>query len=297
MPRIRTIKPEFWDSPSTARASAVARLAFIGMWNWADDHGRGTANLKELEGFIFPNDDVSALSRGTSENFRDVVAEVSDCFGVVLYKVDGRPYYAIPSWERHQRNEKRAKSKFPGPEQADPHDFNDSGGSSGNARNFRDSAAETPRSSGTGTGEQGNRGTGEQGSSEPTVPGDASAAATEADETAQTIIADWLDTLSQRPPGRVIGHLSKEVKNLLDEGQDFEQVRAAVHEWNRRGLHPSTLPSVLHSLRNEQPRLSAADRRRAASIDRHNRLSNYTPPMEDPFGNVTTIEPQKEIAQ
>jgi hypothetical protein len=39
VPRIRSIKPEFWDSPSTASASVRVRLLFIAMWNWADDHG------------------------------------------------------------------------------------------------------------------------------------------------------------------------------------------------------------------------------------------------------------------
>ncbi len=159
MARIRTIKPEFWDSPSTARASAVARLAFIAMWNWADDFGRGTANPKELEGFIFPNDDVRTLSGGTSENFRDVLAEVSECFGVEFYTVDGRPFYAIPTWQKHQRNERSAKPKYPGPADADlPADQR----SNGTSANIRRAPAEAPTTSGPGTGEQGNRGTGEQ---------------------------------------------------------------------------------------------------------------------------------------
>ena len=162
MARIRTIKPEFWDSPDTARASAVARLAYIAMWNWADDQGRGTANLKELEGFIFPNDDVEELSGGKCRKFRDVVAEVSECFGVVFYTVRGRPFYAIPAWDKHQRNERKAGSKYPGPDEADSPVLQ---GSEAESRNFRDSAAEAPQSSGPGTGEQGNRGTGEQSSS------------------------------------------------------------------------------------------------------------------------------------
>ena len=162
MARIRTIKPEFWDSPSTAKASAVARLAYIAMWNWADDHGRGTANLKELEGFIFPNADLPTLSGGTSENFRQVMAEVSECFGVVFYEVGGRPYYAIPGWHQHQRNERSAKSKYPGPDEADtPSDLRKHP-SVGTSENFRSGVAETPHTSVTGTGEQGNRGTGEQ---------------------------------------------------------------------------------------------------------------------------------------
>ena len=56
MPRIRSIKPEFWDSPSTASASLRVRLLFIAMWNWADDHGRGTANASQVLSFAFPND-------------------------------------------------------------------------------------------------------------------------------------------------------------------------------------------------------------------------------------------------
>src|SRR5699024_1034917 len=117
MARIRTIKPEFWDSPSTAKASPWARLLFIAMWNWADDHGRGTANLKELEGFAFPNDDQFTDCSGNTVHFHRIVAEVSECFGVVFYEVEGRPFYTIPTWDEHQRNERRARaSKYPGPD-------------------------------------------------------------------------------------------------------------------------------------------------------------------------------------
>lgn len=159
MPRIRTIKPEFWSSPSVTQLSAVARLAYIGMWNWADDTGRGTLNLKELEGFIFPFDDVQTLSHGTSENFRDCVAEIIGSCGVVVYEVAGRDYYEIPAWSKHQRNERRAKSKFPGPEEGK---IITDQWSSGTSENFRDRAAEAPQTSVLGTGEQGNRGTGSQ---------------------------------------------------------------------------------------------------------------------------------------
>ena len=162
MPRIRTIKPEFWASPSVAAASPYARLTFIGMWNWADDFGRGTLNYKELEGFIFPHDDTFTDRSGNTVTFRDVVAEVSERFGVVLYEVSGRSFFAIPTWDKHQRNEKRAKeSKYPAPPQ-------NSAPSLGRAESVGKSApvsrksSDVPRSSGPGTGEQGNRGTGEQ---------------------------------------------------------------------------------------------------------------------------------------
>lgn len=168
MARIRTVKPEFWGSPDTAKAGAVARLLFISMWNWADDSGRGTANLKELEGFAFPNDDVRELSGGASDSFRHVLAEVRDCYGVVFYKVRGRPYYEIPSWPRHQRNERTAKGKYPLPSEGEPWDFMSTElGCDGTSETLRSTApevdphrAEVVGSSGPGTGEQGNRGTG-----------------------------------------------------------------------------------------------------------------------------------------
>lgn len=165
MPRIRTIKPEFWSSPDVAKASAVARLAYIGMWNWADDYGRGTLNLKELEGFIFPNDDIKELSVGTSENFRRVVKEVVDTFGIIIYEAHGRTYYAIPTWADHQRTERKAKSKYPAPE--DGENVSDQW-SDGSSYTFLRTASEVPTQGGgssrkpehrnRGTGEQGNRG-------------------------------------------------------------------------------------------------------------------------------------------
>ena len=132
------------------------------MWNWADDYGRGTANLKELEAFAFPNDTFPVTCSGNTVHFRDAVAEVSEHFDVTFYEVHGRPYYAIPTWEDHQRNERRAKeSKHPGPDHPDALTSGYATGTD-DARYFRATVAETPNISGTGTGEQGNRGTGEQ---------------------------------------------------------------------------------------------------------------------------------------
>ena len=163
MARIRTIKPEFWDSPSVAKASPWARLLFVAMWNWADDYGRGTANLKELEGFAFPHDDRFTDSSGNTVHFRSLVAEVQACFGVLFYEVDKRPYFAIPTWDAHQRNERRSKqSKHPDPPVIP--------GNPDDVAEIPHMSAETPNISGAGTGEQGNRGTEEQGNRNPPNP-------------------------------------------------------------------------------------------------------------------------------
>jgi hypothetical protein len=40
---------------------------------------------------------------------------------------------------------------------------------------------------------------------------------------------------------------------MLDEGIAPERIRAALAEWNRKGLHPSTLASVVHEITNRAP--------------------------------------------
>lgn len=167
MARIRTIKPEYWSSPSMRGANPWARLLYIAMWNWADDAGRGTANVRELAAFAFPDDEDDLVP--TAAELPSLLAEVQSRWSVVFYEANGRRYYAIPSWDEHQRNERKAKSKYPAPdegksydpgppEQREPESTLDSGGTSVVEHG---SSARPHGRSGTGTGEQGNRGTGE----------------------------------------------------------------------------------------------------------------------------------------
>lgn len=153
MARIRTVKPEFWDSPGTIRASLRGRLLYIAMWNWADDYGIGDGNLNRLISFAFPGDHLPA------SDFPTLASEMSDCFGVVFYEHAGRPYYWIPAWEKHQRTEKKAKQHVPFPDPTKP--------TPDQARETSETSvgdsAEGVGFTGSGTGEQGEVGTGEQG--------------------------------------------------------------------------------------------------------------------------------------
>lgn len=122
MARIRTIKPEFWSSPGLP-TDPWERLLFVAMWNWADDYGIGTANERELLAFAFPND-----PQIDAADLRRMLASVRRAFGVEFYMVAGRPYYAIPSWEDHQKIDRRSARRNPGPDKAetwlyqDPHE-------------------------------------------------------------------------------------------------------------------------------------------------------------------------------
>ena len=68
--------------------------------------------------------------------------------------------------------------------------------------------------------------------------------------TAQTIVAEWIDHCQIKPPRNIIGQVSKQVKNLLDEGYAPDLVLRAVAEWNSKAVHPSVLPSILHGIGN-----------------------------------------------
>ena len=57
MARKRMIDPEFWSDEEIATLSFPARLFYIGLWNFADDEGKGKGHSKLLKAQIFPYDE------------------------------------------------------------------------------------------------------------------------------------------------------------------------------------------------------------------------------------------------
>src|SRR4051812_48432928 len=106
--RIRTIKPEFWQSEKMAKASRQARMLFVGLWSMADDSGRTRAASRLLASTLFPYDtDAPDLIDGW-------LAELSAIGAVRLYVVDDCHYLDIPKWRSHQKIDKPSPSKLPG---------------------------------------------------------------------------------------------------------------------------------------------------------------------------------------
>ncbi len=108
--RIRTVKPEFWQSEKVASVSRDARLMFIGLWGLADDHGRLRANAALIRGQLFPYDD--------EHDVAGWLAELVEAGLVQVYQVDGCSYAAIPGFAEHQKIDKRWDSKLPAPPEA-----------------------------------------------------------------------------------------------------------------------------------------------------------------------------------
>ena len=248
--RIRSIKPEFWRSDDIARLSWDDRLLFIGLWSYVDDNGVGRDEERIIAADLF------ALDEPFSESSLRVHGGLMRLHAANLierYEVHGKPFLHITTWDRHQKINRPSPGRYPLP-------------TCGNAV-IHDVLTEdslSPHSTlSAGTGEQGNRGTGEQGnSSAPTVRARPAPRDPERDDSG-AIIGEWIDTLPSRPPGRVIGQVAREVKAMLDEGIDPTLIRTGVTEWQRKGLHPSTLASVVHEVSTPHQRHeTATDRAR-----------------------------------
>lgn len=108
MARIRSIKPEFWTSEQIMECSTNARLMFIGMWNFADDHGRMPNSPKTIKAQVFPSDEISA------EIVRRMIDELSSNGLLTIYEVENKEYLQITGWQ-HQRIDRPQPAKYPPP--------------------------------------------------------------------------------------------------------------------------------------------------------------------------------------
>lgn len=105
--RIRSIKPEFWESESLSRVSREARLLFIGLFSCCDDLGRARASSRLLASRLFPYDE-DAFKR-----LPVWISELEKQGCIRLYQVDGETYLDIPKWQNHQKIDKPSASKLP----------------------------------------------------------------------------------------------------------------------------------------------------------------------------------------
>lgn len=112
MPRIRTVKPEFWADEKLAGLSRDARLLFIGLFNFADDAGRMRGSPMLIRAQVFPYDtDID------SESLLRVLDEASL---IARYEVAGESYIWIRNFTKHQKIDRPSESIFPTPPQAKP---------------------------------------------------------------------------------------------------------------------------------------------------------------------------------
>jgi hypothetical protein len=113
VPRIRTLKPEYWGDAGVAKLSRDARLLLLGLVSLSDDEGRFLASPPSILGYVFPNDDIRPY------RLKAWLAEVEKAGLIHLYSVDGIPYGLILGWSEGataQRINRPHESTLPPPQ-------------------------------------------------------------------------------------------------------------------------------------------------------------------------------------
>ncbi|MFF2503525.1 hypothetical protein ACFVTY_09135 [Streptomyces sp. NPDC058067] len=307
-PRIRTFKPETFQSESLARVSVCAERTFFGLISRADDQGRVRDLPAALCGELW-----AVRGSRTPVEVEDDLIQLTDAELICRYEDgEGKRYLHIVTWHRHQKINRPSRSRLPEcPKHsvAEPKldevqahgstsepSVNDQGllaedawGTPGTApRNHKapghtrfsehsvsPQVAVTDPAADPHALDLGSR-TLDQGSSSPS--GSASAPAM-GQASVQQLIAEYTASCAHRPPSGVLGHLGRETAKLLAEGIAPAYIRTALALHRAKGLHPSTLPSLVHEAMNApQARVGFARPESRPNVPSHRPWANPTDP-------------------
>jgi len=120
--RIRTIKPEFWQSEDLANVSDKAKLLAIGLLNIADDEGYLKSHQAIIKSQLFPFTEESL-------NIHGMLIELSNANYLTMLKgSDGKDYVCITNFNKHQKINRPSPSKIKASLEFTEHSLNDHGG-------------------------------------------------------------------------------------------------------------------------------------------------------------------------
>ncbi|MFF0448074.1 hypothetical protein ACFYT4_16975 [Streptomyces sp. NPDC004609] len=109
MARIRTVKPELFESEDIASVSVTAVLTFIGLLTLSDDSGRCRDHPAIIAGRLWalrPEHTPGHVARDLEElAAAGLICRYTGC--------DGRGYLHIVKWERHQKINRATDSRLP----------------------------------------------------------------------------------------------------------------------------------------------------------------------------------------
>lgn len=111
----RIIKESICSSDSIGMLSFFEEVCFYHLIVICDDFGRADGRLDVLRNRMFQVDTRSV----TAKQIDAALDKMVTAGMVARYTVNGKPYLQLLSWDRHQ-NVRNKKSKYPGPDQADP---------------------------------------------------------------------------------------------------------------------------------------------------------------------------------
>lgn len=107
MPRIRSLKHDYFLDEDLAECHMAARILFAGLWVIADKAGRLPDQPIKIKAQILPYDNVDV---------NDLLKQLADRRMLIRYKVNDKPYIQIRSFVKHQKpHPKEAESEIPPP--------------------------------------------------------------------------------------------------------------------------------------------------------------------------------------
>ncbi len=115
MPRIRSIKPEFWSDEKLAPMPVATRLLFLALISMADDCGRLIDSVTQIVAFIHPHVEEDTAFASVSRETREGLATLADA-GRILRgtTASGQRVIQIVNWTRHQKvDHPNAKAALP----------------------------------------------------------------------------------------------------------------------------------------------------------------------------------------
>jgi DnaD/phage-associated family protein len=107
VPRIRSIKPQFWLDENLGSLPRDARLLYIGLWNLADDSGVFRWRSMQIKVQIFPYD--SDVDAGQVERWLNMLVEIGD---IEKVENNGQSFGVIKSFLEHQKIDRPSKQRF-----------------------------------------------------------------------------------------------------------------------------------------------------------------------------------------
>ena len=110
MPRIRTIKPELWESPDVLPMDDAFQALFCWLISQADDAGRLHTDASHI----------AYRRRRPVKVVEDRLRQMEERGMVNRYQVEGRPYLELVNWRDHQWISHPSKHVYPAPPNGAP---------------------------------------------------------------------------------------------------------------------------------------------------------------------------------
>lgn len=110
--RIRSIKPEWLEDEDIGDASIGARFMSVALITLADDEGRGEGSIKKIAAKVFMYDADYEKKHRLTQEYCDELERIGY---VAFYEVEGKRFFAVNNFKKHQKIDRPSVSKFPAP--------------------------------------------------------------------------------------------------------------------------------------------------------------------------------------